>query len=210
VTASLRRALPSDFEGALVLGPTCQDLVHCAPLVHALRSVEQHLMARCMARSIDIARQLLRHPGQGGAGIRGAASPANFEFRPEHDDNTGTDPEPKIWAASPDENTPRGPNQAVRSIPRWHGTEGVPLSWSLHRVMASVWASGVQVRQCEFRRQKKAVFPRGPAPPPPFCVRRGSIYCSSNCPLGQALRRKPLPGFPVRRIPLKHVMERQT
>jgi hypothetical protein len=57
-----------------------------------------------------------------------------------------TDPEPKMWAASPDENTPRGPNQAVRSIPRGHGTEGVPLSWSLHPVMASVWASGVQVR----------------------------------------------------------------
>jgi hypothetical protein len=35
-----------------------------------------------------------------------------------------TDPEPKIWAASPDENTPWGPNQAVRSIPRGHVCDG--------------------------------------------------------------------------------------
>jgi hypothetical protein len=41
-----------------------------------------------------------------------------------------TDPEPKIWAASPVENTPWEPNQAVRSIPRGHGTEGLPPSWS--------------------------------------------------------------------------------
>jgi hypothetical protein len=68
------------------------------------------------------------------------------ETRPMRSDPMGTDPEPKIWAASPDENTPRGPNQAVRSIPGGHGTEGVPPSWSLHRVTASVWASGVQVR----------------------------------------------------------------
>jgi hypothetical protein len=60
--------------------------------------------------------------------------------------SASTDPEPKIWAASPDENTPRGPNQAVRPIPGGHGTEGVPPSWSLHRVRASVWASRVQVK----------------------------------------------------------------
>ena len=58
----------------------------------------------------------------------------------------GTDPEPKIWAASPVENTPWEPNQAVRSIPRGHGTEGLPPSWSLHRVMASLWSPRVQVR----------------------------------------------------------------
>ena len=57
--------------------------------------------------------------------------------------NTG--PEPKIWAASPVENTPWGPNQAVRSIPGGHGMEGLPPSWSLHRVMASLWSPRVQV-----------------------------------------------------------------
>jgi hypothetical protein len=56
-----------------------------------------------------------------------------------------TDPEPKIWAASPVENTPWGPNQAVRSTPGGHGMEGLPPSWSLHRVMASLWSSRVQV-----------------------------------------------------------------
>ena len=58
---------------------------------------------------------------------------------------SNTDPEPKIWAASPDENTPWGPNQAVRSIPRGHGTERLPPSWSLHRVMTSLWSPRVQV-----------------------------------------------------------------
>jgi hypothetical protein len=58
----------------------------------------------------------------------------------------GTDPEPKIWAASPVENTPWGPNQAVRSIPGGHRMEGLPPSWSLHRVMASLWGLRVQVR----------------------------------------------------------------
>jgi hypothetical protein len=57
----------------------------------------------------------------------------------------GTDPEPKIWAASPVENTPWGPNQAVRSITGGHGMEGLPPSWSLHRVMASLWSPRVQV-----------------------------------------------------------------
>jgi hypothetical protein len=53
--------------------------------------------------------------------------------------DSGTDPEPKIWAASPVENTPWGPNQTVRSIPGGHGMEGLPPSWSLHRVMASLY-----------------------------------------------------------------------
>jgi hypothetical protein len=70
-----------------------------------------------------------------------------------------TDPEPKIWAASPDENTPRGPNQAVRPIPGGHGTEGVPPSWSLHRVRASVWASRVQVKPPGAAGRRAAVVP---------------------------------------------------
>jgi hypothetical protein len=56
-----------------------------------------------------------------------------------------TDPEPKIWAASPVENTPWEPNQAVRSIPGGHGMEGLPPSRSLHGVMASLWSPRVQV-----------------------------------------------------------------
>jgi hypothetical protein len=38
------------------------------------------------------------------------------------------------------------PNQAVRSIPGGHGMEGLPPSWPLHRVMASLWSPRVQVR----------------------------------------------------------------
>jgi hypothetical protein len=58
---------------------------------------------------------------------------------------TATGPEPKMWAASPDEITPWGPNQAVRSIPMGHGTEELPPSWSLHRVMTSLLSPRVQV-----------------------------------------------------------------
>ena len=76
-----------------------------------------------------------------------------------------TDPEPKIWAASPDENTPRGPNQAVRPIPGGHGTEGVPPSWSLHRVRASVWASRVQVKPPGAAGRRGAVVPAGALAP---------------------------------------------
>ena len=77
----------------------------------------------------------------------------------------GTDPEPKIWAASPDENTPRGPNQAVRPIPGGHGTEGVPPSWSLHRVRASVWAPRVQVKPPGAAGRRAAVVPAGTLSP---------------------------------------------
>ena len=76
-----------------------------------------------------------------------------------------TDPEPKIWAASPDENTPRGLNQAVRPIPGGHGTEGVPPSWSLHRVRASVWASRVQVKPPGAAGRREAVVPAGTLSP---------------------------------------------
>jgi hypothetical protein len=66
-------------------------------------------------------------------------------IRKKGERRSGMDPEPKIWAASPDENTPWGPNQAVRSSPRGHGTEGLPPSRSLHRVMTSLWSPRVQV-----------------------------------------------------------------
>jgi hypothetical protein len=70
-----------------------------------------------------------------------------------------------IWAASPDENTPRGLNQAVRPIPGGHGTEGVPPSWSLHRVRASVWASRVQVKPPGAAGRREAVVPAGTLSP---------------------------------------------
>jgi hypothetical protein len=57
-------------------------------------------------------------------------------------------------AASPDESTPWGPNQAARSIHRGYGAGDLPPSRSLHPVMAvmaslcavSVGSPGVQVR----------------------------------------------------------------
>jgi hypothetical protein len=66
--------------------------------------------------------------------------------------STSTGPEPKIWAApptpSPDENTPWGPNQPVRSTPRGHGTWDGGAATQLvpaHRGMASLWSPRAQV-----------------------------------------------------------------
>jgi hypothetical protein len=81
----------------------------------------------------------------GGARHAQALALADKQAEIDHLCGSFTDPEPKIWAASPDENTPWGPNKAVRSIPRGHGTEGLPPSWSLHRVMTSLWSPRVQV-----------------------------------------------------------------
>jgi hypothetical protein len=120
----------------------------------------------------------------------------SFSRRVPSSKRCGTGPEPKIWAASPVENTSWEPNQAARSIPRGHGTEGLPPSWSLHRVMASLWSPRVQVRLFRVLHRSEpwalAVWRRGPhgrprtAPSPNWNPRAAQpVSGARGCPLNR-------------------------